>query len=115
MTMLLYIADSCACSKTGYFATGLQFTNYGQILFKIRRAPLKPFAFFAFGYIFDLTTLKEGFHFYFTPAGTKEFLRCNRCTAVFAGLGHIRLLTGNPAVIYKIKLSKNKEYVKGGR
>jgi hypothetical protein len=45
-----------------------------RALFKIRRTPLKPFAFITFGYILDFPVFKQSLHLDFAAAGTKEFL-----------------------------------------
>lgn len=57
-------------------------------LFKIRRTPFQSFTFLTFGNIFNLTLLKEGLHFDFPAARTKEFLSSAGCTGIFTGLSH---------------------------
>jgi hypothetical protein len=57
-------------------------------LFKIRRTPLKPFAFFTFGQVLDFSVFKHSLHLDFPTAGTEKSLGGTRRAGVFAGLGH---------------------------
>jgi hypothetical protein len=55
-----------------------------EFLFEIRRTPLGPLAFFAFGDIFELAALEKGLHSDFpATGGTKEFLGGAGRTGIF--------------------------------
>jgi hypothetical protein len=75
-----------------YTKNNLQIPLYPGKLFKIRRPPFDPLAFFALRLVLYLAVFKDGLHFNFAPAGTEKFLGGTSGTGVFTGLGHGFLL-----------------------
>jgi hypothetical protein len=63
-------------------------TGFWYELLKIRRTAFGTLALFTFSDILELTAFKQGLHFDFPAAGTKEFLGSAGCTGVFTGLPH---------------------------